>query len=312
MMRMKVGLRQFCVYATWLLEAIAFLLLGLVGYALDMDPVGFWATLVNWTTEWAGWIIACSGVVIVLARLFRRAFAVRSREMQILDRLVGNELDEFRKRCFPDVPPTEPLDNNRVTIFKHVQWQWWIWPWRSWCCPWGWGRGPGSGWLVVAYRSGHATQSSGTVFLAPDDAEQADGIAGQTWRRKAAYRVRGLPDLGNVAGVGCFKVCWLSLRARCGSTSSAVKEFIETRRQIMNYAEATSLPSRLTWQRKNGKKKLPLSMCGIPLESQQNIPVGVLVLDSCNTFESIEPDTRSFRTVLTRLTNRLHALGVLE
>ena len=272
----------------------------------------FVAVVVEWTSEYAFWIIVCSCSLIIVARFIRWRLAPKSREAEILDRQVDNALDKFRERCFLALPQTEPLDNNRVTIFKHVQWRWWIWPWRCCCSPWGWCRCPGSGWLVVAHRSGHTTQSSGTVFLAPDDADQADGIAGQTWRRKNAYRVRNLPDLGAISYVGCIGASWLWLRALWVPTCPAVTAYSEAGRNIEQYAKATTTTPRLVWLRIKGKKKLPLSMCGIPLESRKNIPIGVLVLDSCNTYECIDTDTRSFRGALTRLTNRLHELGVLE
>lgn len=97
--------------------------------------------------------------------------------------IVHRSLDDFRSRLFGTVD-SAPKHEHRVTLFK----------WESWCLrlqcwpPW-------RGWLIPVERSGHTTQVTDIVFLAPDDADKAQGVAGQAWSRRALLVVDHLPDL---------------------------------------------------------------------------------------------------------------------
>jgi hypothetical protein len=95
---------------------------------------------------------------------------------------IHSHLDSFREYAFPD-QPGDMLHEHRVTLFKRVQWHWCLrkWPW--------------SGWLVPVERSGHTTRRTSAAFRAPDDANEAEGVAGATWASKSAVPVPELPDL---------------------------------------------------------------------------------------------------------------------
>lgn len=118
--------------------------------------------------------------------------------------------------------------HHRVTLFEFRPLLLWIWPWRAWYWPWGWGRGPTSGWLVPILRSGHTTKKSRTVFLAPDDADRAEGVAGKTWAtRNREIVVEGLadPELGKPKTV-------VDYAKRTGVTTEWLTRQIEQGRQM--------------------------------------------------------------------------------
>ena len=91
-------------------------------------------------------------------------------------------LDRLQEHVFEQQVGT-PLHYHRVTLFRYVRL-------RPSFCRWPW-----SGWLVPVERSGHTTRKSRSVFLAPDDADRVEGIAGQTWAQKSVVIVENLPDL---------------------------------------------------------------------------------------------------------------------
>jgi hypothetical protein len=164
-------------------------------------------------------------------------------------------------------------------------------------------------------RSGHQTQSVGTVFLAPDDAEHCEGVAGQAWRRRA-YRVgRGenkLPDLRGIVHVGYPQAIWWSIRNLVGKPPEQLAAFARDKETIRNYAEATHCSPRFVWQRIKRKRRCPTSMLAVELRDRDKEPWGVLVMDSCNDFECIDSDSREFRTALTKLTDWLQKSGAME
>lgn len=71
-----------------------------------------------------------------------------------------------------------PYHFDRATLFRRFQFYMPLDPrrWRRW---------PTSGWLVPVERSGDTTKNRSSCFLAPDDADLAEGIAGQTWAQKS-------------------------------------------------------------------------------------------------------------------------------
>lgn len=95
--------------------------------------------------------------------------------------------DEFREEVFSDAA-IDPVHEHRVTLFKRVPWSL---QWPCCCRPW-------RGWLIPVVRSGHTTQSTSTVFPAPDDATKAEGIAGEAWKGRFMW-IENLPDVSGDA-----------------------------------------------------------------------------------------------------------------
>lgn len=54
---------------------------------------------------------------------------------------------------------------------------------------------PWSGWMVPVARSGHTYQQMLSIFMAPDNAQKAEGVAGKAWACKATIEVHDLPDV---------------------------------------------------------------------------------------------------------------------
>jgi len=177
-------------------------------------------------------------------------------------------LEEFRRFSFND--DGEP-HQHRVTLLKLQRFYFPVFPgrWRGRFSPWGKGRHPCSGWLVPICRSGHVRQRSTSAFLAPDDAEHAEGVAGQAYNR-GGYRIEELPD---------------PIRLK---SDDAMQE----------YADATHVP--IDWVRGRVAKIKPFSrsLCGIRIEVDGK-PWGVLVLDSTqpNAIKSQRTIDSNFRIV---------------
>jgi GAF domain len=160
---------------------------------------------------------------------------------------VRKVLDKHREKAF-DVEDGDPAHFYRVTLFKRVQWTACNRASTYW--EWGWWRWPWSGWLVPVVRSGHTTQKTKTIFLAPDDAGNAEGVAGQVWASDQTIIVEDLPEITD------------------RSSDEEVKE----------YAKKTFVSEE--WVRKRiGKNPLSRSICGMPVEVE-SVKWGVLVLDS--------------------------------
>jgi hypothetical protein len=86
-------------------------------------------------------------------------------------------LDRFRDEAF-EMGDEAAFHEHRVTLCKFTRWLWWVRPFRSPYWPWGNGRVPWSGGLVPVATSGRTTQRTNTLFLAPDDADNAEGLPG--------------------------------------------------------------------------------------------------------------------------------------
>jgi transcriptional regulator with GAF, ATPase, and Fis domain len=96
----------------------------------------------------------------------------------------------------------------------------------------------------------HTTQKTNTIFLAPDDAENAEGVAGQAWSSDQVIIVKNLPVINR------------------DSTDEKVRE----------YAKRTFTSE--AWVRKRfGRRQRSRAICGIPVEVN-NERWGVIVLDS--------------------------------
>ena len=162
----------------WAIDVIVGSVLLLVGFALDMESIGPFGSAIKWSKTNASYIIIISFLFLIIARLLKWFLKDKHPAELRLDWLVSEALDEFRNKRFSGLSK-EPRDENRVTLFKRVHYCWRM-KHRGWFFwPYGFGRWPWSGWLVVIQRSGHATQDTGTAFLAPDDAHNAVGIAGK-------------------------------------------------------------------------------------------------------------------------------------
>jgi hypothetical protein len=148
--------------------------------------------------------------------------------------LVQTVLDQFRARVFSS--DSDDLHEHRVTLFRHVGWCWCLrrWPW--------------SGWLVPVARSGHTTQRTDALFMAPDDAERAEGVAGKTWALRRTVFIDRLPNL------------------RCDGVTPEAKA---------EYAKLSLMPDVLV-EKRNPKAR---SLYGAPVEVKGQI-WGVVVVDS--------------------------------
>lgn len=130
--------------------------------------------LMTWVMAHAGWIVFILTLAIAGTKLLREHL-----DRQWRWSLIKELVDRIAKEAFTGT--TGANHHHRATLFQHVQWCW-LCPFHgNWYWPWGPGRMPWSGWLVPVIRSGYATQNSKTVFLAPDDADQAEGVAGLVW-----------------------------------------------------------------------------------------------------------------------------------
>lgn len=178
-------------------------------------------------------------------------------------RTVQTTMDELYKHAFRS--NADPSHHHRVTLFKHKLCRLRISPWRLVYWPWGRGRGPCSGWLVPVARSGHTTQRTKTVFLAPDDADAAEGIAGLAWSCNKMIPMSNLPDLYT-------------------DKQDAA---------IQTYAEKTWLAPNLVKKRIEKRLSHARSYLGIPIEVKGN-RWGVLVLDSRSPDGIRPPDNLSY------------------
>ena len=250
------------------------------------------------------------GALIILSGGISRLVRETTDAQRILNKLIDESLDKFRSAVFPTVPKTEPTANNRVTVFKHVRWKWLvfrsIWPWGFW-------RGPASGWLVFVRRSGHTTQASSTVFLAPDDPEHAEGVAGRAWKGDASIRVRDLPVLSNVAYAGKMWKLYHWMRA-CflrQPTQSWLRHLGNVS-EVRKYCDSGNVSERWVWRKIKNKQGLPVSVLATPLDTADNERWGVLVIDSSNEFDCIGEDGEQFRRAFQNLRKQLRAYGLMR
>jgi hypothetical protein len=167
-------------------------------------------------------------------------------------------LNIMAKSAF-NVKETDGEHYHRVTLFKHVPW--------LWCCR----RWPWNGWLVAVERSGHTSQSGISYFRAPDNADQAEGIAGTTWARNKVVTISNLPDLRASPTDADFEVY-----------STATFVGVERLRE--------SLPGSRAF-------------CGIPIEVKGRL-WGVLVLDSRSP-DGIQQDGKLMYTPVSKLLGKV-------
>lgn len=171
----------------------------------------------------AWWVVPCAVILAGIAALTRKIIGPPWvwEHIQFL-------LDRMREAAFPAAECPGDLHHHRVTLFQHV----------AFCMS--WRRRPWSGWLTAVARSGHATQNRKVIFLAPDDADKAEGIAGAAWSKKGAAYVGNLPDLSGEE---------------------------VTQKMLAQYASATKTPSRLMAPRPPSAR----SIYAIPVESKGRV-----------------------------------------
>jgi hypothetical protein len=152
---------------------------------------------------------------------------------------VKHILDEMRDHAFKNVP-NGPNFHYRVTLFRHVKGP----CWKAACSL----RWPFGGWLVPFARSGYLTQKISVCFRAPDQGDNAEGIAGQAFAQDLTLLVEKLPDVSTNA---------------CSDT------------QLKNYARLTFVD--LDWLRT--EQSTARALIGIPIKVKGE-PWGVIVVDS--------------------------------
>lgn len=96
-------------------------------------------------------------------------------------------------------------------------------------------------------RSGHTTRKSNTKFAIPDDADNAEGIAGQAWARNQVVVVSDLPEIKE------------------GTSQKDIKD----------YSNKTWVTDE--WVKRNRPQSR--TYCGMPVEVKGKL-WGVLVFDS--------------------------------
>lgn len=212
--------------------------------------------------DWAEWLVgpaltlkehAVTLVIVApIAAAISKYLATRL-ESRWLRSLVQAALNKFADHVFDGLDGD--VHHHRATLFRRV-----VFHWRYW--PWGGGRWPWSGWLIPVSRSGHTTQKSRSFFLAPDDADRAEGVAGKVWVRDDRIAIRDLPSLTR------------------DSPDAIVAE----------YAKRTWTPEVWIRARLAQNGVLACAFCGFPVEVKGK-KWGVLILDSRQADAQIAPDT---------------------
>lgn len=197
---------------------------------------GLLANVVSWIDGHA-WIAFVLPIVAGVSKFLAERLARR----WIRD-IVGSLLNRVADELFDGLDGDSHY--HRATLFAHRWWKWDIWSL-------GWGRFPWSGWLVPVARSGHTTQKSRSRYLAPDDADRCEGVAGKTWARDKELHVRGLPHLTK-------------------DSSPA---------DIQKYAEGSWIRTQEVEIGLKGRRAYARSFLGLPIEVRGK-KWGVLVFDS--------------------------------
>lgn len=302
------------------LDWLSILCLGIVGYVLDLDlsrleSNSFFYNPVDWIQGNAPLVLLLSVSLLAISRILRWWLRGKTNEQKIIDRHISELLDKFRQVCFPELPPNTPIDHNRVTLFKHVDFKFWMWPFKGLFNPWGYWLGPWSGWLCVIYRSGHVTQDGTTVFLAPDAAQNSEGVAGQTWRR-GAYRVGSegskLPDLNGEEYISFVGRLWFKTIRWLNISSTKAERFDKLDRRVRDYAKNTNTSVESVWQRLKKRKTCPTSILGVTIRDEKKECWGVLVMDSSNEHSCIDTTEKKFRDGLSLLNRELRRYGIFE
>ena len=248
------GLRGFVYRACSILYPIAGIVLATVVASTKADPSRW--RLLSEILEWlqqTAWVTTPSlAIVLILTPVIRTMIS----PPWVWD-TVHHLLDRFQEYVFEK--ESGPLHHHRVTLLKYTRL-------RLRLCRWPW-----SGWLVPVERSGHTTRRNRTTFLAPDDADQAEGIAGQTWARNRVVVVNALPEISE------------------NPPCDVLAEYTERTFVVVAW-----------WQRHRQHAR---SFCGIPVEVKGKL-WGVIVLDSRNP-EGIDENAIRFYSLIGRFLGKL-------
>jgi hypothetical protein len=153
------------------------------------------------------------------------------------------------------------------------------------------------------------------LFLAPDDATHAEGVAGMGWRgaeKRVGTGQTKLPDLNHAAYIGRLRRAWFFFRRLVGWNDMNVGAYQKLCDDISTYAQLTATSTESIWSRLRCRKKTPTSILAVALPDHRSQPWGVLVMDSCNVFECIDTKDPIFRTALRELCRKLTAYGVFD
>lgn len=258
-------------------------------------------------------IILVSGPVLIFCEVLARYFKPKSQEAQLIARIVQDALDNFRNKTFRDVPENEPPDNNRVTLFEYRECQFAVSSRRGWfrVWPWGWGRWPWSGWLIVVARSGHLSKTATSAFLAPDNPAHAEGVSGMIWRNNSWCKVANLPDINRHGYVNIFGLIRMYWNERFHGRENEIQQYNQMVHDVETYARTTKTQPHMVWDRLRRGKRSPKMICGLPIEGSDGL-WGILVLDSSNDHDCIGYSTRAFSLALSELTKSLKSCGIVK
>lgn len=236
------------------LQIASLFLIPIVGGLLKLTPsqiekAGTWtpllAIILKYIQSEAWWLLVMLGGLAGTSKIVCSRLGAPW-VWEIVQSMVG----ELNRQAFRN-NANDPSHHHRVTLFKHVRCRFRVWPWRSRFWPWGPGHWPCSGWLVPVARSGHTTQRTKTIFMAPDEADHAEGVAGKAWSCNGILHKSNLPDL----------------------YSDTSKE------NVAAYANETWLAEELVQKRMQEGLSLARSYLGIQIEVKGK-RWGVIVLDS--------------------------------
>lgn len=271
----KATLRHFCDYfilaAGAVIAAIALLSKQDKG-ELDQWPSPVIA-VVSWLVNNNWWIVLFLAILGAIAK-----FTKERLDQTWIWAAVQAIIDRIARDAFGHIS-TGHVHHHRATLFRYCKYYWWAYPFRYPIWPWGKGRWPCSGWLVPVIRSGHTTQRTTTYFLAPDDADNAEGVAGTIWASNK--------EIALTAGASL----------QHGASDTDVK----------NYAEKTFITATLANRELSNKKVLAASFRGIPIEGKPGHRWGVLVLDSrdANAAAEAKLDIKPYAYCLGKLLERV-------
>lgn len=141
-----------------------------VAWILDLpappEQTSIWQSVVAFIQDYGWWIILL-GIVAGEGGIRW----VDSKESTIVTNALNAILKEFREELFGDASGQQ--GDHRVTLFQCRKMCWRV-IWQRVRLPWG-------GWLLPVARPGHTSQRSRTVFRAPDNPSNLEGIAGKAW-----------------------------------------------------------------------------------------------------------------------------------
>lgn len=133
--------------------------------------------------------------LLFIALYFYGKFLTRKGDKVIWETL-QSMVDKLQEIAFSELS-NEPNDSHRVTLFKYKKWCWTRFGWSldNWISAFKNGWAPWSGWLVPVLRSGHTDKATKTVFLAPGNGRDAEGVAGMCWRSDSVIKSGQLPNI---------------------------------------------------------------------------------------------------------------------